>query len=68
MFSGPNTNTNTIWFQEFCQIQIIFVFRIKAKYEYYSKVGFRRLHTGFLGATMESNFNVQEYFARLVMI
>ena len=29
VFSGPNTNTNTIWFQEFCQIQIIFVYRIR---------------------------------------
>ena len=66
VFSGPNTITNTIWFQEFCQIQIIFVFRIKAEYEYYSKVCFRRLHTVFLGATMESNFIVQEYFARWV--
>ena len=63
VFSGPNTNTNTIRFQEYCQIQIIFVFKIKAEYEHYSKVC---LHTVLLGATMESNFIVQEYFAGLV--
>ena len=63
VLSGPNTNANTNQFQEFCQIQIIFVFRIKAENEYYSKVRFRRLHT-----VLESNFIVQEYFACLVMI
>ena len=32
VLSGLNTNTNTIRFQEFFQIQTIFVFKIKAQY------------------------------------
>ena len=36
MFSGPNTNTNTIRFQKFgwIRIRILFGLRIMAEYEY----------------------------------
>ena len=39
VFSGPNTNTTTIRFQKFGQIQILFEFRISAEYEYEYHLG-----------------------------